>query len=552
MPIQLYNLEGQPMEVLPDGSPIPAGRWTTPSGGFDSRNGGWGLGAGSVNPNTGAVTPTNVPGDPYHERLTQLNNQQIPGNPSAPGVPTPPPQQTVNLPTPAAPTSAAGGGIDFQSLLAQPSAGGNFDTTQHGAQTGSYGSTGTTAQQQSGQRKENLSEVGRQTGTSEVLGSTSQQQTTQGTTAGTSTNATQGTSAQTTAGQQATTGATTAKTTVDTPFDIASLVQQQLPGQAQSDAQRTAWLQSTMRDGNPQFRQQIDEAVRGSLTGPQTTGAGDSARARMASYGVDRVARNDMNSRLAAAGMLGDTTGLTKTVGAVAPLYGKTESGTQTGVTSSTGQTQGTQAQTSTGANTSTTNQNVTGQSSTGQSTTTDQISQLAREADTMDFQSLVGNETTQGVADGSSVARAFGTAPEGQPVKTGGCVVCTAFVSMGGMPADDVRKAVLWKLSQRSKYATAVDGYMLYGPTLAKLVLDKPWFARWFRPIARAILDHELYLSSPTERKWRFIPFITHEVFDRLSRPVGFFSRLLGLDTGVRDQRVKELLIKEGLAFKL
>jgi RHS repeat-associated protein len=61
--VQLYNLEGEPMEVIPDGEPIPAGRWATPTGGFDTRNGGWGLAAGTMNPYTGMPLAHGIPGD---------------------------------------------------------------------------------------------------------------------------------------------------------------------------------------------------------------------------------------------------------------------------------------------------------------------------------------------------------------------------------------------------------------------------------------------------------------------------------------------------------
>lgn len=58
MAIQLYNLEGEPLEVIPDGSPIPAGRWTTPTGGAEwqaQQNG------QSYTPPTPAPTPTQTP-----------------------------------------------------------------------------------------------------------------------------------------------------------------------------------------------------------------------------------------------------------------------------------------------------------------------------------------------------------------------------------------------------------------------------------------------------------------------------------------------------------
>ncbi len=55
--IQLYNLEGAPMETWDTANgPIPSGRWDSPTGGYTSANGGWGLAPGTY----GGVTTTGV------------------------------------------------------------------------------------------------------------------------------------------------------------------------------------------------------------------------------------------------------------------------------------------------------------------------------------------------------------------------------------------------------------------------------------------------------------------------------------------------------------
>lgn len=70
----LYNLEGVRMEQVPVGSAIPAGRWSSPTGGTQSANGGWGLPAGFTN-TSGQTLPTGNPGDYTHGLMTAANNQ---------------------------------------------------------------------------------------------------------------------------------------------------------------------------------------------------------------------------------------------------------------------------------------------------------------------------------------------------------------------------------------------------------------------------------------------------------------------------------------------
>lgn len=393
--------------------------------------------------------------------------------------------------------------------------GANYDVREAGSQAGAYASSGATSQTQQGQQTQNLTERQTQQGTSTQTGTTT------------------GTTTATQQGTDTSQGATTGSTQVTTPFDIAGLVEKQLPGVAAADTSRTAFLTDFMNTGGTGFQSQVDQAIRSSLTGPQVTGAGDSARARMGAYAAEQVGRNNAGQRLQAAGQLAGPTGLGTLTQQTAPLYGTTSAGTTSGTNVSTGTNTGVSSQASNNTN------------------TTNQVNDLVRQAQTLDFQSLVGQESQQGTATGTSASAGAGITPEGQPVKTGGCVVCTAYVELGLMNEADVRKAVVWKLSERAKYSTAVDGYMLYGPTLARLVLGNKVFAWGFRPIARAILDHEVYLSAPTGR-WRLIPRITHALFDVLSRPVGLFSRLFGLDTGVRCPKVRALLERQNLSFKL
>lgn len=450
------------------------------------------------------------------------------------------------------------GGLNLPALVVPPTTG-NYAQGSSGAQGGAYQSTGITDQTQTGKKNETSQQNQTQQSSTNVSGATTGTQNTTGTSTqsqvGTTAQNQTGTSTQQQTGQQQTTGATTGSTRVATPFDITSLVGAQLPETAKTDAATRAWLGDFLQTGGQGFQSQVDKAVRQSISGPQMTGAGDSAQARAAGYAAADVARNNAAQRLQAAGQLMSPTGLTQSAGQLSPLYGTDTSGTTTGnattsgttTGSTTGTTTGTSANTTTGA----TAQNTTSAQQNNQTTNQTLTDQINKVANTLDFQSLVGKETQSGTASGTSASQGAGTVPQGQAVKTGGCVVCTAYLALGQMKPGAIRRAVKWKAGLRH-YAISVDGYMLYGPALARLTLKNGLFARWFKPIARAILYHEVYLSAPTRLQWRAIPCITHAVFDYASRPVGLISRLLRLNTGVRCPQVRELLKSQKLEFKL
>jgi hypothetical protein len=378
--------------------------------------------------------------------------------------------------------------------------GGNYNLQEAGNQTGNYASTGTTAQSQTGQQQTQQSQTSAQTGTT----------TDTGTTTGTTTQS----------------GTTTGQTQVTTPFDIASLIEGQLGGVQASDAARSAFLTDFMNTGGTGFNAQVDAAIRQSLSGPQMTGTGDNARARIAGAAASDIARNNALLRLGAAQQLAGPTGLGSMVQATSPLYGQSTTGTTAGTTGTTQNTQNTQTQ---------------------------QLqSAMQNLSNTLDFQQLIGQETQAGTASGSSASAGAGQVPEGQPVKTGGCVVCTAYVALGQMHPGAVRRAVEWKKRMWGTYGVALDGYLLYGPVLAKMVLRDGLFARLFKPTARAILYHECHLSAPTRFEWRLLPYLQHAVFNLISWPVGAISRLVGTDTGVRDASVRQMLNEQKLSVTI
>ena len=399
---------------------------------------------------------------------------------------------SVTAPTPTGTPSTPASGLDLGALVpsataaaprlppitpvgAPPGAQG-FSQNQVGGQTGDFTSVGATNQTQNGTQS--------QTGTESSTGSQSQ------------------------------TGTQTQTTSVNDPLDLTSLLRTQLPGTADRDTANQEWLSNFRDTGGTGFNSQVDEAVRLSLTGPQTTGSGESARARMAGSAGANVARNNAGQRLQAADQLSRPTGLASTVGAVAPLLGSSTTG-------------------SSAANTTT-------------------ASDLAKNLNTVDFQKLVGNEASAGTAGGQSVSQGSGVAPAGQQVKSGGCVVCTAYVSRGEMKPGAVRRACEFKQRMWHRYGTSLDGYLLYGPVLARMILSSDLFAVLFRPVARAVLYEEVRLSAPTRLRKKWNAYITHGVFDLLSWPVGLFSKLVGLNTGVRDEKIKDLLKKQNLNFSI
>lgn len=390
--------------------------------------------------------------------------------------------------------------LQSQELPPLNTLGGNYATSQVGGQTGGYQSAGSTTQTQAGDQTTNTSGT-QNTGTN--TNSVTQQNNT--------TNSS---------------GGTTNKSTVDTPFDLGALVNSQLGSAGTADANRTGFLTDLMKTGGTALNSQVDQAVRSSLSGPQMSGAGDSAQARAAGYAGAQIARNNTGDRLNAASQLAGPTATNQTISTFSPLFGKTDTSTNTG--------------TSNTAGTSYTSGNSMGTTnSTGTS-------------NTLDLQKLVGNETGSGTATGQSSQQAGGIVPQGQPVQSGGCVVCTAFVSHGLMKPGAVRRACRYKQANWSRYGTSLSGYLLYGPFIARAVLYNKPTRTLVRPLARAVLYHEVHLAAPKRVKWKLGAWVAHTLFDSVSYPVGLLRRLFSKYTGVTNPTIAKLLIDQNLNFRL
>ncbi len=272
------------------------------------------------------------------------------------------------------------------------------------------------------------------------------------------------------------------------------MVNQQLGTSGATDANRTGFLTDFMQNGGTGFNSQVDQAVR--QAGSGSIGAGESGQARTAGYAAAQVARNNAGERLNAAQQLSGPTATNQTISTFTPLFGKTDTTANNSTTSSLG-------------NTATTGQTTGNTNTTGSS-------------NTLDLQKLVGSETGSGTATGQSSQSAGGLVPQGQPVKSGGCVVCTAYVARGMMHPGAIRRACVYKRDNWSRYGTSLSGYLLYGPFIARAVLYSEWTARFLYPLARAVLYHEVHLSAPTRVKQKSLPRIAHAIFDTLSYPVG------------------------------
>jgi hypothetical protein len=326
-----------------------------------------------------------------------------------------------------------------------------------------------------------------------------------------------GTTEQTQAGTQVgTQGQTTSGTSTTTPNDtlgFGALLQEQARPTIANDAERTAFLRDVMQTGGTGFNQQLDAGIRNSLTGPQMTGAGDSARARAAGYAAANVGRNNLDQRITAANSLTNPGGFTSLVNASTPFMGQT-------------------------------------QTSSGSS---DSISNLMNSSKTTGFQDLLtkGSEAQAGTTTGQSSQAGAGQIPQGQPVKTGGCVLCTAAYEMK-LPKSNIlrvlRRVIRHKLVvDRSAYASAARGYFALFTPVARWLLTKPRFARALYPLARATVYEELRLSG-RRLPWKAVPWVVHWLGHHACGAVGFFLPL----RGVTDPVITDIARRNNILFEV
>lgn len=490
--------------------------------------------------------------------------------------PTPPPTST---PTVTTPTVTANGGNYNQTQNANQA--GQFATVGNSTQQSKQTSGQTGTQSSAGTQSQNQQmDSGQSTTTNQQLSGTQASNINQQTSnTGTSTtNQNVGTSGtQTTTGADTTTGRdvqSTNQTATQNAIDalgFGALLRNQAGTVQANDAARSGFLQDVMTTGGSGFNAQIDQAVRQALTGPQTTGAGDSARARMASYAASDVARNNLSQRLAAAEQLSGPTGLANLSTAANPYIGTSNTTTGTN-TADTNRTTNSAATTN-----SNQNQNVFGRTQTDQrenvsgSTLTNQNQNTAGMTNTSGWQNLVNNMTSantgvssqsgwqnllaqsaenqSGSTSAASSQAGAGNIPEGQPVKTGGCVLCTAGIELKFWKLHRVlRKVIGYKLGPGwNRFRLAARGYFaVFGP-FANWLLDHPDVAKVLAPLARKVVYEELRVSG-RKLSFRLDAWLTHWIGDTFCRFVGLFP-VAGY---VKETRILDIARREGILFEV
>jgi len=370
--------------------------------------------------------------------------------------------------------------------------GSNYNQVQNANQTGSFGTVGVnkTDTNQNVDTTQNTNQNQTSTGTQNTTGTTDQATTSGGT--------------QTNTGTQNTLGTTlsSGNTTAIDSLGFGKLLQDQAGATATSDDARRAFLTDTMQTGGSQLGSQVDQAVRNSLSGPGINGAGDSARARASGYAAAQIGRNNLDQRLGASQQLAGGTGLTALSTAANPYIG--QNSTNKSVTDSNTTSGGTSTNTGfsnlIGSNTQDTTSagstNTTGSSVGSQNTTGSQT----------------GTEASTGSTAAGSSQAASGVVPQGQPVKSGGCVICTAGLELGLFRTPRVlRKAALHKLEvETGKYRSALGGYFKVFTPLARWMLRHPQLAAVGMPIAKAVVYEELRIAGK-HLPFRFWPWFHH-----------------------------------------
>lgn len=423
--------------------------------------------------------------DWYGGGLTpEMFNQPV--APTAPATPTLPntsggptvPSNTGGLTSPGTPSPSPGWNLPVNNLptpsLNQaplPSATGNYSQIQNALQSGQFGTSGQSINQQQGQ-----------------TGQTSSQDQT------------------TTINQDQRTQAVTQA--LDT-LGFGKALQGQMGSAQATDSTRNNWLLDTMLTGGSGFQSQLDQGVRNALTGPQMTGAGDSARARAAGYAGAEIGRRNLDQRLGAAGQLAGPTALTTLSTAANPFIGQ-----------------------STSSNTNTSGTNRT----TGTTNTTGWQDIMTR-----------GAESQAGSTQAQSSQAGAGNIPQGQPVKTGGCVLCTAATELGYWNNQRVlRKVIAYKLGPGwKKFRLAARGYFaVFGP-FADYLLDRPKLAKVLYPLARMVVYEELRQAG-RKLPFKLAPWVVHWTGDAFCRLVG----LLPVSGYVKEQRILNIAHKHNILF--
>jgi hypothetical protein len=116
---------------------------------------------------------------------------------------------------------------------------------------------------------------------------------------------------------------------VDDTLGLGGLVTDNLDNIGAGAGDRTNFLRDVVTNGDPNFQNNVTNAINTSLSGPGMAGAGQAAQGRAAGMAAQGAAQADIGNRLSAAGQLGQGTGLEGLISAGQGLLG--ENFTQSG-----------------------------------------------------------------------------------------------------------------------------------------------------------------------------------------------------------------------------
>ena len=306
-------------------------------------------------------------------------------------------------------------------------AGGNTYQVQGGNQQGQFATQGQEAQSQVGMQAQ------------------------QGTTTGQQTQDTTGTSRTT-----GTTSTTGQHGVVDT-LGFGQLLKGGEGAAAEADKTRGGFLSDLVDTGGAGFNDQVDAAVRSSLSGPGMQGVGDSAKARAAGYATEAVARNNLNERLNATQQLAGPTAQQTLAASGNPYLGSTDSNTA--------------VQDSTTQGTTHTTGNTTQQQNTFGTTLANSLT----------------NQSQAGASSANNTQIAAGNQPEQGTTKSGGggSVICSALAGRGMLPEAWVDAETAYIYANYEKFARAARGYYLWANRVAQWVKKNALVAWLCWPVA-------------------------------------------------------------------
>jgi hypothetical protein len=455
-------------------------------------------------------------------------------------------------------------------------AGGNTNQVQGGYQTGTFNTNGTTNQtgvtgqstNQTGVQNSVNTAVNNQNTTGNQSGVTAQN-----TTGGsTGTNYADTNTSNNTTGTARTTGTavtdlnqnthTSGTRTVNDSLGFGKMLKDYAGTATGLDNTRNAVLTDVATTGGKQFGSQLTAGINNSLSGPGMVGVGTGAQSRVAGAAAADIGRNNLAQRLQATEQLAGPSATTTLAAAGNPYLGETtdQNATTTGRNTTTSDNTTTSNQNTTGTSNMTGgssnifNQSMLGSSNmntTGNTNGTQASTGLTSSANTANSLGFANNNTTEnnsGTSNASSAQVATGQIPEGKQTSGGGCMVCSFYASMGQMNPGAIRRGVDYKLRNFKKYRRNVEGYMLYGPFIAKLIRRSRIAAIALRGPARSVLAEECRLANPTRHPFRISAFILHKIFVWTSNVASVLGAACGHSGRVEDVEVENVLKQNNL----